>query len=138
MFLIGDVLPLVATRHTSAAAAPADAGAAAATTAATPAATTATASTEPSMSAGLSGPPVPSAPAQPRAARAHAAAQQLPPRSYHDPKRDDLLPLRPGRPILADICATHPLAASAFKAACNIDTGAAACQATACQREGLA
>ena len=74
--------------------------------AATPAATaaTATATAEPSISAGPSGPPVPSAPALPHAARGHAAAQQLPLRSRCYPERGDLLPLLPGRPIVADIC----------------------------------
>ena len=65
---------------------------------------------------------VPSAPAQPHAARGHAVrghavAQQLPPRSRHDSDRGDLLALLPGRPIVADICVTHPLAASTAKAA---------------------
>ena len=79
------------------------------------------------MPAGPSGPPIPSALAQPRAraGRGHAAAQQLPPRSRRDPERGDLLALLPGRPIVAGICVTHPLAASAAKAAA-CDTGAAA------------
>ena len=77
------------------------------------------------MPAGPSGPPVPSAPAQPRAARGHAAAQQLSPRSRRDPERGDLLALLPGRPIVADICVTHPLAVSAVKDAAR-DTGATA------------
>ena len=116
------------------AATPANAGAAAVTAVATASvgaaatqgnsAGTATAPSEPSMLAGPSGPPVPSAPAQPRGARGHAAAQQLPPRSRCDPERGDLLALLPGRPIVADICVTHPLA-SAVKAAAR-DTGATA------------
>ena len=77
------------------------------------------------MSVGPSGPPVPSAPTQPRAARGHAAAQQLPPRSRRDPERGDLLALLPDRHIVLDICVTHPLAASAVKAAAR-DTGATA------------
>ena len=68
---------------------PGDADAAAATavaataayTAATPAVTATTATTKTSMSVGLCGPPVPSATTQQRAARGHAAAQQLPPHS---------------------------------------------------------
>ena len=117
-----------------AAAALANAGAAAATavaatavtTAATPAATaaTVTATTEASMSAGPSGPPAPSAPTQPRAAQGHAA-QQHPPRSRRDPDRGDLLALLPGRPTVAYICVTHPLAASAVMAAAR-DTGTTA------------
>ena len=127
--------PFLLTGSSLPAAAPADAGAAAATAVdttavdvtATPGATagTATATTEPSMPAGPSGPPVPSAPAQPRAARGHAAAQQLSPRSRRDPERGDLLALLPGRPIVADVCVTHPLAASAVKASAR-DTGATA------------
>ena len=68
---------------------------------------------------------MPSATAPPRVARGHDAAQQLPPRSRRDPERGYLLALLPGRPIVADICVTHPLAASAVKAAAR-DTGAAA------------
>ena len=122
------------TGYSLAAAAPADAGAAAVTavdtavtTAATPAATaaTATATSEPSMSAGLSGPHVPSTPTQPRAARGHAAAQQTPPRPRRDPERGNLLALLPGRPIMAKTCVTHPVAASAVTAAAR-DTGATA------------
>ena len=125
--------PFLLTGSSLPAAAPADAGAAAATAVATAAvgaaatpgdtAGTATATTEPSIPAGLSGPPVPSAPAQPPAARGHAAAQQLPPRSRRDPERGDLLALLLGRPIVAHIRVTHPLAASAVKAAAR-DTGA--------------
>ena len=131
--LTGSSLPAAAPANADAA--PANAGATAATAvattaidaAATPGATTgtATATTEPSMPAGPSGPPIPSAPAQPRTARGHAAAQQLPPRSRRDPERGDLLALLPGRPIVADTCVTHPLAASAVKAAAR-DTGATA------------
>ena len=62
---------------------------------------------------------------EPHQERGHAAAQQLPPRSRRDPERGDLLALLPGRPIVADICVTHPLAASAVKAAAR-DTGATA------------
>ena len=114
---------------------PADAGAAAATAvattavnaAATPgaAAGTATATTDPSMPGGPSDPPVPSAPAQPRAARGHAAAQQLRLRSRRSPERGDLLALLPGRPNVPDICVTHPLVASAVMAAAR-DTGVTA------------
>ena len=75
----------------------------------------ATAATEPSMPTGTgpSGPPISPAPAQPRASRGHAAAQQLPPRSRRDPERGDLLALLPGRLVVADICVTHVLEASA-------------------------
>ena len=122
---------LTLTAPSLAAAPPADAEAAAATaaatTAATPAATTAiaTATTASSISAGPSGPPVPSAPIQPCAARTHAAAQLLPPRSPREPERGDLPALLPGRPIVANICVTQPLAASAAKATAR-DTGATA------------
>ena len=60
---------------------------------------------------------------EPHQERGHAAAQQLPPRSRRDPERGDLLALLPGRPIVADICVPHPLAASAVKAAAR-NTGA--------------
>ena len=97
----------------------------AATAGATSPAGTATATAEPSMPAGPSGLSVPSAPALPRASGGHAAAQQLPPRSRGDLERGDLLVPLPGRPIVADICVSHPLAASAVKAAAR-GTGATA------------
>ena len=49
---------------------------------------------------------------------------QLPLRSQRKPERADTLALPPGRPIAADTCVTHPLVASAAKAA--RDTGATA------------
>ena len=64
-------------------------------------------------------------PAQPRGARGHTAAQHLPPRSLRNAERGDVLALLPGRPIAADICVTHPLAASADIAAAR-DMGATA------------
>ena len=42
---------------------------------------------------------------------------QLPPRSQHVPQRGDLLASLPGRPVVGDMCVTHPLAASAVAAA---------------------
>ena len=54
-----------------------------------------------------------------------ALAVQLPPRSRRNPEPGDLLALLSGCPIVADMCVTHPLAASAVKAAAR-DTGATA------------
>ena len=45
-------------------------------------------------------------------------------RSQLDPERVELLALLPGRPIVVDICVTHPLAASAVRAAAR-DAGEA-------------
>ena len=122
--------PVLLMGSSLAAAAPADAGAGAATAVATTAVNTAaatvataTATFEPPMCARPSGPPVPYAPAQRRAARDDTAAQLLSSRSQRDPERVKLLALLPGRPIVADICVTHPLAVSAVKAA-DRDTGA--------------
>ena len=42
---------------------------------------------------------------------------QLPPRSQRDPQRRDLHAFLPGRPVVMDVCVTHPLSASAVAAA---------------------
>ena len=75
-----------------------------------------------------------SAPAQRRGARGHAAAQQLPPCSRRGFEQGDLLALLPGSPIVADICVTHPLAASAVKAAAR-DTSATAKEEDSLKRD---
>ena len=61
-------------------------------------------------------------PARPgAAAAAHSGGATgttwLPPRSQRDPQRGDLLLNLPGRPVLVDVCVTHPLASSAVAAA---------------------
>ena len=102
----------VAPGEASAAAVPAAANAAAA-----PSAAVATAPPA------IAPPPAPSPPATPCAATAatHSGgatgATRLPPRSERDPPRDDLLLYRPGRPVVVDVCVTHPLASFAVAVA---------------------
>ena len=54
---------------------------------------------------------------QQRQQQPHPPPLELPPRSQRDPQRGDLLAFLPGRPIVMDVCVTHPLAASAVAAA---------------------
>ena len=67
-------------------------------------------------------PPALSPPAPPgAAAAAHSGGAtgttRFPPRSQRDPRRGDLLLYLPGRPVVVDVCVTHPLASSAVAAA---------------------
>ena len=55
----------------------------------------------------------------------HPPPLELPPRSHRDPQRGDLLAFLPGRPVVMDVCVTHPLAASDVAAAART-TGATA------------
>ena len=105
--------------HSAAAAVPAVANAAAAPSAAVATATPALASF-----------PAASSPAPPdAAAAAHSGGAtgttRLPQRSQRDPQRGDRLLYLPGRPVVVDVCVTHPLAASA-DAATAWGTGVAA------------
>ena len=62
----------------------------------------------------------PPAPTGAATAAAHSGAAtgttRLPPRSQRDPQRGDLLLYLPGRPVVVDVCVTHPLASSAVAA----------------------
>ena len=63
------------------------------------------------------GAPAPNPPAPPGAATAAAhSGAGVPPRSQRDPQRGDLLLYLPGRPVVVDVCVTHPLASSAVAA----------------------
>ena len=89
---------------------------AAANAAAAPSAAVATAPTA------VAAPSAPNPPAPPGSATAAAhpggatGTTRFPPHIQRDPKRGDLLLYLPGRPLVVDVCSTHPLESSAVAA----------------------